>query len=541
MPLTALRQALMDPSIYPEPTTAVEVRETHISLVFLTDQYAYKIKKPVDLGFLDYSSLEQRRQLCEQEVALNRRLSADVYLDVMPISQHGSRYRFCNAGPIVEYAVKMRRLPDDATLEAQLRHGAGAAATLTELARRLAAFHDAHPVPLTSPPSIYGTHAQVRADWRENFDQTTDAIGQTLSASQYAGIQQAVTGFLSRRQAWFDERHAAGRVRDCHGDLRAEHIYPEAGSLQIIDCIEFNPQFRYIDVASEVAFLAMDLERLGFAAHADDFARDYVEASGDVTLYRLLDFYRCYRAYVRGKVRSFLLQEASRRREAPRLRRDAETCFTLSSRYAQRLNRPRLIMTTGLIGVGKSTIGQGVAAALDLRLFSSDRLRKERAGLAPETPQHVDFGAGLYSASTSAATYDALADLACSALQQGDSVLLDAAFSKRAQRARMQGVAAELGAECYVLDCVAPEAVIHERLAQRLRTPGHVSDGRGEIFEQFKQQYEPVEIAAPEPGAAGSIRLDTTQATGRCVQQALAEIQKGRSAHDRGDAYSRSC
>jgi aminoglycoside phosphotransferase family enzyme/predicted kinase len=538
MTLTALREALSDPTIYPEPTTTVEVRETHISLVFLTDQYAYKIKKPVDLGFVDYSTLEKRRRLCEQEMLLNRRLSTGVYLEVVTLCHDGARYRFAEAETVVEYAVKMRRLPAAATLETRLAHREVALSVLVDLAARLAAFHAAHPVPATSEP--YGTHARVEIDWQENFDQTAAAVGHTLSSDQYALIQQSVADFLLRRQTWFDQRIELGRIRDCHGDLRAEHIYLEDKAIQIVDCIEFNTRFRYIDVASEIAFLAMDLERLGHPAEAHAFVRAYVEASGDVALYRLLDFYGCYRAYVRGKVRSFLLQDAAPHRDLARVQRDAIACFRLASRYAQRLARPLCIMTTGLIGTGKSTISQGVAAALDSRLFSSDRLRKERAGLAPETPQQVAFGTGLYRTSTSEQTYEALAELARSALQQGDSVVVDAAFSKRAQRARIQRVAAAVGAECYVMDCVAPEAVIRERLEQRSRRTGSVSDGRWAIFHQFRQQYEPVQADEHESGAMGYIRLDATQPVERCVQLALADMQAGRSAYERRHIHSAS-
>lgn len=540
MTLAVLRQALADPAIYPEPTTTVEIRETHISLVFLTDRYVYKIKKPVAFGFVDYSTLEKRRMWCEQEVVLNRRLSTNVYLDVVPLSQNGSHYHVGDTGQVVEYAVKMRRLSDTETLEARLAHRADVSSTLADLACQLAAFHATHPVPEISSP--YGTYARVQADWQENFAQTEDAIDRTLSSAQYNCIRQAVTDFLTQRQSWFDQRTQAGRIRDCHGDLRAEHIYVENEGLQIIDCIEFNSQFRYIDVASEIAFLAMALERLGFAADADGFVRAYVEASQDITLYRLLDFYRCYRAYVRGKVRSFLLQEAAPHRDVSRLQRDAEHCFALAERYAQRLSRPRLIMTTGLIGSGKSTVARGVAEALDLDIFSSDQLRKERAGLSPETPQRVAFGTGLYSASTSEETYDALADLARNALRQGDSVVVDAAFSKRAQRAQLQHVAAEMDAECYLIDCVASEAVIRQRLEQRMRTPGSVSDGRWAIFPEFRRQYEPVEVDTlhQELGNTCYIRIDTTQAAEHCVQQALAEIQQGRAIYDVGDAYPRS-
>lgn len=539
MTLTALRRALVDPAMYPDPTSAVEVRETHISLVFLTDHYAYKIKKPVDLGFVDYSTLDKRHAWCQQEVALNRRLSTDVYLDVVPLHYDGSHYRFAGTGPAVEYAVKMRRLPASASLDERLKRGDVTGGIMAVLARKLAAFHATHNAPVTAEANGdgYGSHGRVQADWQENFAQTMHA-GSELPDEMYTHMHQAVTTFLSHRSAWFDQRVAAGRIRDCHGDLRAEHIYIDNGTLQIIDCIEFNPQFRYIDVVSEIAFLAMDLERLGFSAEAHAFVRGYVEASGDLTLYRLLDFYRCYRAYVRGKVRYLLLQDAAPHRDLPRLERDAERCFRLAGRYAQRLTRPLLIMTTGLIGTGKSTIAQGVAKALDLRCFSSDRLRKERAGLSPETPQRVAYGDGLYSPAASEQTYDVLAELARTALQQGESVVVDAAFSKRAQRGLMQSVAAEAGAECYLLDCVAPEAVIRERLEQRMRTPGSISDGHWAIFPEFQRQYEPVDATGRERDGTGYIRVDTMQPVEHCVQHALADIQEGRSTYDRSDAHS---
>jgi len=541
MTLSALRQDLGDPAIYPEPTTKVDMRETHISLVFLTDQHAYKIKKPVDLGFVDYSTLDKRHEFCQQEVALNRRLSTNVYLDVVALHHDGSHYHFTDTGAVMEYAVKMRRLPASSSLDEHLARGAVSDALIVALAHQLATFHATHPAPVLSSAdgALYGSHGRVRADWQENFDQTANLIS-VLSRDMYTRIHQAVTTFLSQRASWFEQRVTEGRIRDCHGDLRAEHIYVDNESLQIIDCIEFNPQFRYIDVVSEIAFLAMDLERLGFAAHADAFVRAYVEASGDMTLYRLLDFYRCYRAYVRGKVRSMLLQETVPRRDLPRLQRDAEWCFTLAERYAKRLTRPVCLMTTGLIGTGKSTIAQGVAEALDLRLFSSDRVRKERAGLSPETPQRVAYGDGLYSASTSEQTYDALAALARMALQQGDSVVVDAAFSKQSQRTRIQGLAADMGAECYLIDCVAPEAVIHERLEQRMRTPGSVSDGRWAIFPEFLRQYEPVQAGGSELGNAAYIRLDTTPPVEHGVLHALAKIQEGRSAYDSGETPPRS-
>ena len=241
-------------------------------------------------------------------------------------------------------------------------------------------------------------------------------------------------------------------------------------------------------------------------------------------LYRLLDFYRCYRAYVRGKVTSIRLHEAPPPQERTGLERQATHCFILAARYAARLTRPLLIMTTGLIGSGKSSVAEGVAQALGFQVFSSDWVRKERAGLQPETPQRVAYGAGIYGTSASRGTYDVLADLAREALLHGRSVVLDAAFSKQAERQRMATLADEVGADLFLLECLAPEDVIRHRLETRVRAPESISDGRWEIFPQFQRDYEPVQEIEP----ACHIRLDTTQCIELCVQQALAAIQEGR-------------
>ena len=519
----ALLDALHDPAMYPEPTSKVEVRETHISVVFLTDHWAYKIKKPVNLGFLDYSTLERRRFYCLQELLLNRRLSPDVYLGVVAIHRNAQHYAFDGDGPVVEYAVKMHRLSADCTLQAHLERGAVTPQVIEALAQLLATFHQTHSLPTTA--ERFGTLDQVLADWQENFGQTTDCVGQTLSQQTYAQVQQAVSTFTEDHADWFAQREQEGRIRDCHGDLRAEHIYLlDHEQIRIIDCIEFNKRFRYIDVASEVAFLAMDLERLGFTALANHFVQAYVRHAKDVTLYRLLDFYRCYRAYVRGKVTSIRLHEAPPPQERTGLERQATHCFILAARYAARLTRPLLIMTTGLIGSGKSSVAEGVAHALDLQVFSSDRVRKERAGLQPETRQRVAYGTGIYGASASRGTYDVLADLAREALLHGRSVVLDAAFSKQAERQRMATLADEVGADLFLLECLAPEDVIRHRLETRVRAPESISDGRWEIFPQFQRDYESVQEIEP----ACHIRLDTTQCIELCVQQPLAAIQEGR-------------
>jgi aminoglycoside phosphotransferase family enzyme len=393
MTRTAEYEVLQQPDIYPEATSKVEVYETHISWVYLTDRYVYKIKKPLDLGFLDFSTLERRRFFFEQELALNRRLSTDVYLDVIPIHQSDHHVNFNSDGAVVDYAVKMRRLSEAHALHTMLRRGPLSEALMTALAERLTAFHRAHPLP--SSEEVYGTLEHVRADWEENFVQTADHIGQTLSQAAYDRIQYAVNTFMYHHADWFAQRVEAARIRDCHGDLRAEHIYVDQGAFQIIDCIEFNHRFRYIDVASEVAFLAMDLDRLGAPDEARQFVQAYVLASGDAEIYRLLEFYCCYRAYVRGKVISMRLQTAPPD-ERVSLKRRAETYFSKAACYASRLIQPMVLLTTGLIGTGKSTIANQMATVLDLEVFSSDHVRKRLAGASSQSSPGAGYGQGLY-------------------------------------------------------------------------------------------------------------------------------------------------
>jgi aminoglycoside phosphotransferase family enzyme/predicted kinase len=498
------------------------MRETHISLVCLTDRHAYKIKKPVSLGFLDFSTLDLRRFYCEQELTLNRRLSSGVYLEVVTLRWHNQHYTLGDHGQIIDYALKMRRLPANRSLEALLQHDEVTPELIRAIAQRLAAFHAAHPLPRDSEP--YGTLEQVKVDWEENFVQTADAVGRSLSLSTYTTIQQAVARFTTRHPDWFTQRVRDGCIRDCHGDLRAEHIYLESEQMQIIDCIEFNQRFRFIDVCSEVAFLAVDLERLGFLTLANVFVRGYVQSSTDVSMYRLLDFYRCYRAYVRGKVTSIRLQAALPPELRAQLERRAEAYYTLAARYAERLTRPILILTMGIIASGKSTVAEGIAAALDLRLFSSDRLRKELVGIAPETHQGAAYGAGLYHQTVTQRTYDALADKARQMLSRGDSVVLDASFGKELERRRMATLARELGAHCCVIECWAPEAALRARLRQRERSPASISDAREEILSQFQRDYQPLRA---DEGIC-SVLLDTTQHLEQCIQQALAVIQEQR-------------
>jgi aminoglycoside phosphotransferase family enzyme/predicted kinase len=450
-------------------------------------------------------------------LALNRRLSTDVYLEVIPVYQSDDRVNLDGDGAVVDYAVKMRRLSEAHALQTMLRRGPVSATLLTALAERLAAFHQDHPLPASE--EAYGTLELVREDWEENFIQSADYIGQTLSQDAYDRIQYAVNTFMYHHADWFAQRVEASRIRDCHGDLRAEHIYFDHGVFQIIDGIEFNHRFRYIDVASEVAFLSMDLDRLGAPDEACQFVQAYVRASGDIEIYRLLEFYCCYRAYVRGKVTSMRLETAPPD-ERGALRRRAETYFRKAACYASRLTQPVLLLTTGLIGTGKSTVANQMATVLDLDVFSSDRVRKKLAGASSQSSQAADYGQGLYGAEAKRQTYEAMTELARHSLVQGQSVLLDASFAKRAERQRVMDLAHDVGARVCLLECLAPESVIRSRLQAREQAEETISDAREDILSDFQRDYE----AVRENEWECHVRLDTTQGIESCVQQALAAM-----------------
>jgi len=301
-------RALLDPRAYPDPPRQVTMGQTQMSWLFFTDDHVYKVKKPVDLGYLDYTTLEQRRFLCHQEVELNRRLCPDVYLGVVAISRRGDRISIDTSpsGEVIEYAVKMRRLPQAAMMDVLLTNHRVTPEMVARVARRLAEFH--RQAATSADINAFGTIQAITTNTEENFTQTEPYIGRTISAEQFRHIRAYTDSFLDRNADRFRQRITDGKIRDCHGDLHAAHICFDDG-ICIYDCIEFNDRFRYCDVASEVAFLVMDLDYHHEPGLGRQFVAAYVESSRDPDLLGVLNFYECYRAYVRGKVEGFKLDD----------------------------------------------------------------------------------------------------------------------------------------------------------------------------------------------------------------------------------------
>ncbi len=329
--LPEIVQALLNPVIYPEKPEKVELLQTQISFIFLAGDFVYKLKKPVDFGFLDFTTLEKRRFFCQQEVELNRRLCPEIYLGVISLVRNRENFSLGGEGEVADYLVKMRRLPQEHTMDRLLHQNKVSPQMLERLAQKLSDFHRQ----ARTIRSGFGDLETCRFNAEENFAQTERYVGLVLTLGRFEHIRSYTRSFLERNAGLFEQRVREGRVKDCHGDLHLAHICFTNG-ICIFDCIEFNERFRYLDVANEIAFLAMDLDYHGRPDLSHYFVQHYVNLSGDWELEKLLNFYKCYRAYVRGKVESFKLDDphVPREEKGEALER-AREYFELAESYAQ--------------------------------------------------------------------------------------------------------------------------------------------------------------------------------------------------------------
>jgi aminoglycoside phosphotransferase family enzyme/predicted kinase len=462
--------------------------------VFLTGEYVYKIKKPVDFGFLDYSTLERRHRCCEWELDLNRRLCPEVYLEVVPIAWDGTCLRV-GAGPVVEWAVRMRQLREEELLPAKLASGTVSPSEIEQMARMLAEFHRN----AATGPEIdcHGTPEAMLRNIEENFEQTASRTGEDLPADCRSAVRSYARQFLAEYEPLFTARLREGRIRDGHGDLRAQNICldPSVGAgVQILDRIEFNDRFRCGDVAADLAYLAMDLDLAGRCDLRSALVDRYVIESGDTGLRRLLPFYCCYRAYVRGKIALFAAGEAEippdERREHQAV---AAAAFDLARSYAEVRDRPLLVAMMGFSGSGKSALARELARRVPAVRIASDEVRKEHAGV----PAFTHLGPEEYSAAQRHAVYDELRRRAIPLLEAGLHVLLDATFLAPEERQQAALTAAEHGAEFRVVECRCPNPIIRKHLQARAERV-EASDADLAVYEA--QVREVTDGPASDPG-----------------------------------------
>ena len=486
-----LIEAMKNPDFYPHNPAEVELIQTHISYVFIAGDFVYKIKKPLKFDFLDFTTLEKRKFYCEEELRLNRRLAPDTYLDVAAISRDAlGNIILGKEVEIIDYAVRMKKLSADRMLKTLLAKGLADEKIMDALARKIALFHQQ----ARTDASIdkMGGIKNIRHNNEGNFAETINYINVTIPEYQFKFIKEYVSKFLIKNENLLGKRVADHKIRDCHGDLHLDHICIN-DEITIFDCIEFNERFRCGDVAEDVAFLTMDIDFNGYPRHAESFIQSYINYSGDNELLKLLNFYRCYYAYVRGKVTSLRLsQKEITDNERLEIKKAAEKYFDLAYTYAAHLDNPVLILTAGLMGSGNSYQARTLASLLGAEIIRTDILRKELFDIKSTERRYEDFGQGIYSNDISRIIYDKIFDLATQKINQEKAVIIDASFKKREERQKALEEARTLGVRSYVLECVCPDEITQKRLEKRLRDNDNASDGRWELFQKQKDDFEAI-------------------------------------------------
>ena len=460
-------------------------------MVFLAGDLAYKVKRDVHFPFLDLSTLERRRLCCEEEVRLNRRLSPSLYLGVVAITADAEGIRLGGSGEIVEYAVKMRRLPEDRMMDSLLRAGCLPGDAIARVCERVARFHAE--AEATDAVAAFGSPSAVAQLWEEQFAEWASLVDDFLDPFQDALLRATARAWRVQKRALLEQRHRDGHVRDGHGDLRCSSVCLTE-PIQIFDCLEFSPRLRCSDVASDLAFLVMDLTWLGRRDLADELVRRYSEVSSDGELKRLIPFYACYRACVRAKVSALSARDAeASAAERTRFRADAGGLFALACQYAHEDRPPVLLVVCGLSGTGKSTVAEQLGHTWSARVLSTDRVRKELHGAGPTERRSAAFEQGIYSADATRRTYAALARRAEELLRAGESVIADGTFSQGWQRELLTDVAERSGALRFFLELRAPSRQIQERLERR-RGEASGSDADWSIHLAQRARWEPIAL-----------------------------------------------
>jgi aminoglycoside phosphotransferase family enzyme/predicted kinase len=480
-----LLAALQNPALYPHPVEGFEVIETHISWVLLTGPFAYKIKKPVNFGFLDFSELASREHFCNEELRLNQRLTQDLYLQVLPITGTAEAPQLGGEGQPIEYALQMRQFPSGNLLSTLQANGELTSGHIDALASQIARFHLAAPV--VPQDNAQGTPAEVMAPVEQNFEQILPFLSDKNDLAQLDALKAWAQASFARLQPLLEARKAEGFIRECHGDIHLGNATVIDGEVVVFDCIEFNEPFRFTDTCADTAFLAMDLEDRGLKSLARRFVSQYLELTGDYGSLELLNFYKAYRALVRAKIALFSMpagadgvQRATALRQYRNYANLAESYSAIPSRF--------LAVTSGVSAVGKSHVAMRLVEALGAVRLRSDVERKRLfAGQTPDT--------GLYSEQNTQATYSHLHQLSEMILRCGFPVVIDATYLKAEQRQGAAQIAETTGVPFLILDCNAPQAVIASWLQQRQAEQQDPSDATLQVIEAQQASREPLSAA----------------------------------------------
>lgn len=506
-----LLKALQNPDLYDHPVSGFTVIETHISWVLLTGDYVYKIKKPVNFGFLDYSSLERREHFCHEEVRLNRRLAPDLYLGVVPVHGTETAPSLISDGPTIEYMVKTRQFQQQDLLGNLQRAGALTNEHIDSLATRLASFHlEIDHAPLGSP---WGEPEKLHEPVADNFVHIRPLLSETNDLAQLDQLEQWAHTTFQRLIPQLAQRKAEGFVRECHGDIYLDNVTLIKGQVTLFDGIEFNEAFRWTDVMADVAFMVMDLEDRGLMQSAQRFLNGYLEQTGDYAGLALLDYYKAYRAMVRAKVALLrLTQEGVSDSERQEVLARYHSYTDLAERYTHVPLRFGLL-THGISGSGKSTVALHLVEELGAIRIRSDVERKRLFGA--QGAGKLD--AGLYAPEQSEQTYARLASLASQILAAGYPVIVDATNLKQAQRGVLRQAVEDQGAPCLILQCEVPLETIEGWMQKRREDGRDPSDGDITVARQQKEHAEA--LTEDEQSISLQVATDSTESMSKLVVQ----------------------
>lgn len=476
-----IRQMLV-PEFYPHPVTSpIQLMQTHASYVLLTGEFVYKLKKPVNFGFLDYSTVAKRQHFCTEEIRLNQRGAKELYLEVLPIAKQDNNYHLGDDGEVVDYAVKMVQFPQSALLSNMFEAGTITLEQIEEMGRVVAQFHAN--AQTSEYISSFGTLERIQASIEDNYRQTEKYIGRAQTQQQYTETKAYTDRFFSDHLELFNSRVTGGFIRECHGDLHLRNICRWQDRTLLFDCIEFNEPFRFVDTMYDVAFVVMDLEARGRKDLANRFLNTYAEQTGDWAGLQVLPLYLSRQAYVRAKVTSFLLDDPL----IPQIDKDA-AATTAANYYRQaweytRSPQGKLIVMSGLSGSGKSTLGKKIAQAVGAIHLRSDAVRKHLGGIA----LFAKGDASLYTPEMTARTYDRVLELGCKLTQSNFSVVLDAKYDRQSLRAAVVNFAQAQRIPLQIFHCTAPDAILRDRLQQRT---GDIADATVDLLTSQQAAWE---------------------------------------------------
>ena len=494
--LPAQLSGLLDPAAYPHEVGRIELVETHVSWVLLSGELVYKIKRPVRYPFVDMRTVQQRHVFCQEEVRLNRRFAPSIYLDVVPITAAGGTVRMGGAGEAIEYAVQMRQFDRSNELTQLLAHGHASSEALASFGESLARIHAE--LPVAEPSAPYGRPEFVIRALLENLQQLEGLSARARLAPVGKALEPLMRAHFQRLAPLLEARREAGYVRECHGDLHCGNVVQIAGGFVAFDCLEFAPEFRFIDVAEDIAFLYMDLGRRAADAQATAFLNAYLETSGDYEAARLIGLYGAHRALVRAKVAALDERSTARADHA---------AYVTRAKALLEPRAPVLVLMSGFSGSGKTWLAAQLAKAVGALHIRSDVERKRLAGLEQRARTGSAPGAGLYSQDANERTYRSLAEHASHAIAGGFTPIVDATFQRRADRLLFEEVARAAKVRAVMIRCSAPDAVLESRIRERERKGTDASEADGAVLEWQRAHYEPI---APEEGIA-VIDVDTSR------------------------------